>query len=333
MKIIYIGDLHVKSNKYHKKGLEDFFIHELYPLITELEKTDKVVIVLLGDEFDTSSPDWDSWIWLTDHIKKWPQTFVVTGNHSVSLKKGNATLSLNSLHNVTVFDQPGIEILDNLNLVFFPYPTNSEIKESYQIYCEENLDYKKKYVGITHFASTKNQFSENEGIDLNLPNDSIIIEGHTHISAKYKDSNNLLHYTVGVPIPTRKGEESNDCQLLVQDSLTGKIDSVKIDQTKYFTYETLVYPDQAKYLNSLITVVDIPLSDKHLWRKEYEGYGNRIIGHKMDQSELEVLNNLSDLEHNDLNLNGSFSDYAKEKNESKKVIDNCFEKINMSAGI
>ena len=333
MKLIDIGDLHGKENKYHRKGLDDFFIHELYPLITELEKTDEVRIIQKGDIFDTSSPSWPVWVWLTDHIKKWPQTYIVSGNHDSSLKKGNSTLSLNALPNVTVFDQPGIEIIDNLNLAFFPYPTNSEIKESYQIFCDQNLDFKKKYVAITHFASTKNQFSENEGIDLNLPKDSIVIEGHTHISAKYHDSNNILHYTVGVPIPTRKGEETNDCQLLVQDTITGKIDTIKIDHTKYFTYETLKYPEQAKYENSLITITDIPLSDRHLWRKDYEGYGNRIIGHKMDQSELEVLNNLSDLEHNDLNLSGTFTEYAKEKGESKKVVDNCLEKINLSMNV
>jgi len=333
MKLIYVGDLHVKSNKFHKKGLDDFFNNELYPLIHELQKKDEVAIVLLGDEFDTSSPDWDSWCWLVDHIKKWPKTYIVNGNHSSSIKKGNATLSLNALSNVTVCNVPTMETIDNCNLIFFPYPDNSDIKESYNIYCEQNLDFKKQYIAVTHFASTKNQFSETEGIDINLPKGSITIEGHTHISARYFDSNGIEHITVGVPIPTRKGEETNKCQLVIQDTRTLELTFVPIQAEKYFTYETLKYPDQALYNNSLLTITDIPVSDKHLWRNSYGNIGHRIIGHKFEQTDIEVVSNMSDIIHNDLKTSSSFSEYAKTQNAKQKVIDNCLSKIALCQNI
>ncbi|HQJ76406.1 MAG TPA: metallophosphoesterase [Bacteroidota bacterium] len=297
--IIVIGDIHAKSKEPFRSSILKFF-----DWIKNTYSTD-VTLIQLGDLFDTSSPHNEVEFEIIEKIKKFKQVFLITGNHDTSKRQGNTLLPIAHHSNITVLYDLCEKEIENMKCLFLPY-LYSDMKEKY-----EALEGKYDYI-FTHITPLECAFGD-EGIDLKL--NGVYIHGHIHIQQDFFDKYNNQHYVLGVPIPTRHGEQDQKFRIMLIENKKSQM----VEVPQYFTYETVKYGDEPKDPRNILNIIDAP-SVQSVFEK-YEKYYIREEGIQL----LQLTNSETSEkeEFGDKSLKERFITFANENNIDDNLKNVC----------
>ena len=260
--MIAIGDLHLKKKEPYYKNNKKFldYLNDKYPYET---------LIFTGDETDTSSPEWDVFDYFSTFVKnRKSPVYIIGGNHTYSYRKGSVLEGLQHVPNVHVILEPTEIILYNLKCLFLPYKYDA--KEY------EKLTGTYDYI-FTHITPVECAFA-NEGIQLQVKGTRI--HGHTHIQTDFIDKiTRDQHYVIGVPLPTRNGENQNHRILGIEDKQVNIINIPKFMEIKTISYGH--FPEEK---DNLYNITDAPSYDA-VYQK-YKDYYIRDKGISLLRTEL-----------------------------------------------
>jgi predicted phosphodiesterase len=299
--MIVIGDLHLKSQDFYWKAQQKFlnWLQETFP---------DEHFLFLGDIFNTSSPTWEVFEFFEVFLKKRKKTtYIIQGNHDYSSVKGCSLKVLEHNNPVMVFtsiDKLCIEGLDCLILPFYTNVVNDLLK-----YPEFSYDYV-----FSHLTHPKEAFGS-EGIDLNFINSNYFIYGHTHTPNVHV----FNHLILGVPLPTRNGEEMGN--LL---KITGVNTWEKIKIPEFFKIETIKYGERINNKEWLYNVIEAPSFDDVY--EKYKGFNIRTEGIKIKNNQ-EFIGETFD-SNSLLSLKEKFIVFAKKNKLPQNIVDNTLEYFN-----
>lgn len=262
-KIIFIGDVHLKSKQPYMDASFDFlnYIKERYPNDT---------LVFTGDLFDNTFPHFEM---LIDRLLKvlitFPKVYIVTGNHEIfdsrtTKKMGNPLIPLNHISGIRVFTRREEIEIDGLKFLMLPYLYDvGKMKSEY-----ESIRGSYDFV-VSHVAYPGTNFGAMDEIDLSNIDSQVFIYGHIHEPKEIKN-----HYIIGVPVSTRHGEQVWKKQIGIFDLDTDKFYLEPIPN--FVEYETVNFGEYPKNKNSIISVRKSPSILSVL--EFYEGYHIRRKG-------------------------------------------------------
>ena len=261
--MLVVGDLHAKRNFIYDENhiSKDRFLRcfsllfdKLIKLIISLNEN---TTIFTGDIIDTSETIdaivLDTVISNFDRLKSVCKNIIVLcGNHDkVKIKDYDFTpLDVLRYIGVQVRKQPSWF----KNVFLFPYGYN--LKHLPEGYHHEIM--------ITHLANKLSSPFDKEAINPAILPADIIINGHIHKTEQFKLKNNKTFINIGVPYPTRKGEEKWKNRIIqIKD---GKIKShpLHIHKVQYKKIEDLslitkIKPDKNYEINTLY--LTIPTSE------------------------------------------------------------------------
>ena len=292
--MICISDLHVKNKEPFLSSIKSFLkeVADTYP---------NEEVVQLGDLYDNSSPHSEIEADIVALLKRFKKLHIITGNHDVSKRSGNALLHLNHHDNIVVYTEKTEVEIEGHKCLMVPWVYNS--KEVYT-----DLSWKGDFAFL-HITNEEDAFGD-EGIKTDNVK-AVQIFGHTH-TKRTVDNNTTIKYITGVNIPTRNLEISNP-YLQIKSDKTLEFIKTKI----YFEYETVDYPELPKNKNNILNVKKAPS-----YEAVYEVYKDYNVRH--EGIEITYTTNTLD-EEDSLFENGSllqkFNIYAKDDGVPKELVD------------
>jgi hypothetical protein len=254
--MIIISDLHLKNKEPFLSAAKNFF--EWVD-----EKYSDEELVLLGDIFDTSSPQWEIFSLFAEFVRsRNSYVYILEGNHTYSKIKGSVLEGLSSVPNVKQYLIPNTI---GLNLLCLPYLTIDNKK-----YYEEQFEFEPKDFDFifTHLSPKECSWG-NEGIDFDKVNlKGTYIHGHIHLQSEFKDIYGNKHIVLGVPFPSRNLEEQQEHRIA---RITNKeIEFIKVPQ--FFTYETIEFGQEPSNPNNILNI-----KNATSWEAVHEKYKGRYI--------------------------------------------------------
>lgn len=265
--MIIVGDLHLKET-------EPFFTHQREFLKWLEDNFAYEEMVILGDVFDTSSPQWKVYsLFKSFLLSREAKTYIVQGNHDFSRRKGSAVVSFNMLHHINVYiDKTEFTSEEGWNCLAIPYKYNME-------------EYKDiKFSGdfcFTHTMPEEEAFG-GEFVDLSHL-DAFLVYGHIH-ERREEYTNKKI---VGVPVITRKGEVNNPIYRINENKEFEEVPT-EVD----FQYKTIEFGEDIDNPNYIYEIHNAP--DVNSIFQEYKDAYIRVAGCTYKQgsidSEKEELN-------------------------------------------
>ena len=262
--MLIVGDLHAKRNFiYDEEHIsKDRFLRcftLLFEKLTELAiKLDEDTVIFTGDIIDTSETiDAVVFDTVTTNFETLKNTikniFILCGNHDrVKVKNYDFTpLDIFRYIHIHIITHPSVYVK---NTYFLPY--------GYDVH---NFDKNEHYeIMITHLANKLSSPFDKEAINPAILPADIIINGHIHKTEQFKLKNNKTFINIGVPYPTRKGEEKWKNRIIqIKD---GKIKShplhihkVQYEKVEDLSLITKIKPDKNYEINTLY--LTIPTSE------------------------------------------------------------------------
>lgn len=300
--MIIIGDLHLKNKEPYLSASKKFLDY-----LTE--QYDDVNMIFLGDVFDSSAPIWEVYkIFKEFLLKRKAYTYILNGNHDMSKSKGCSLSSFNLLDKIKVFEEEEVIEIDDLNCLMLPF------KYDYKSY--ENLEGKYDFI-FTHIMPVETQFA-NEGLEFSKLK-GCFIHGHNHIQLDYTDKYPNQHCILGVPLPTRHGEDQDHRIMKIDDK--GKLEIIKVPF--YFKHETIKYGETPSSTTNIINVIDAP--NKKLVYEKYKEYYIRDAGIKLLRTENTQESFKAEFEEG--NILDKFKKYSSDKALSKEVAECCSTRL------
>jgi len=305
--MIIVGDLHLVNKEPYRKS-------KIELLDWLLNNYKDETIIFLGDLFDVNYIHSDLVYYTMDVLKHFKKVYLLTGNHDVLRYKrfGNILMPFEHFSNITVItDVEEIEI-EGMRCLFLPYKNDHKKMKEY-----ENL--KGAYSKIfTHITPVEVAFGD-EGIQLNFEGE--YIHGHTHIypQKSFIDTNNQKHFIIGVPLPTRNGEEKQEHKIF-KIELNKKIEEIKVPE--FMTIQTIKFGEEITNKNDIYNIIDAP--DKKSVYEKYEGFyirdeGIKFIDINGEESEKQRIKIGS------LDMKSNFIEFAKTTDLAKAVQTKCLE--------
>lgn len=256
--MIIIGDIHAKRNYVFdaKHEVNDRYLRLIDILFKRIAHYCKIsksnTVVFLGDIFDTSEVlDTITLNIVLNNfeflINKNLDIIILCGNHDKIKFKGY------KFSPVTVLEKIGIKVIKKpktiKNHLFIPYGYNVS-----------NLKHHK--IIFTHLANKLSSPFDQDAINPGIINGDIIINGHIHKSETFQLKENKTFINIGVPFPTRKGEEHWENRLLYlnKDKLqTIKLKIYKVQYIKILNNTQLkdIKPDITYDINTLYLTIPI----------------------------------------------------------------------------
>lgn len=267
--LVFIGDLHLKDD-------EPFLSSaiKLFQYLDERFPEDELFFV--GDITDSSAPHWEVFSLLSEFLKNRKQTSTILGgNHDYSKVKGSVLKGLQHINNVRIILEPLMLNYGRCTIFCLPF-SYGNMKERYEA-LTGNYDYI-----ITHTTPSQLAFG-NEGIDYKLK--GTYIHGHIHVASKYRFTDDLgnAHFILGVPFPTRFGEQDYQYNLFKMDEQG----NIQLDGLPYFhSYETVKFGEQPTNRNNILNVIDAP--DANSVYEEYKGFYIRDDGIELKRSGMDT---------------------------------------------
>jgi len=263
--MLIVGDLHAKRNYiYDEEHIsKDRFLRcftLLFEKLTKLAiKLDEDTVIFTGDIIDTSETiDAVVLDTVTTNFETLKNTikniFILCGNHDrVKVKNYDFTpLDIFRYIHIHVITHPSVYMK---NVRFLPY--------GYDIH---NFDENEHYeIMITHLANKLSSPFDKEAINPAILPANIIINGHIHKTEQFKLKGDKTFINIGVPYPTRKGEEKWENRII--QIKEGKIKSypLHIHKVQYEKIEDIskintIKPHKNYEINTLY--LTIPASTK-----------------------------------------------------------------------
>jgi hypothetical protein len=290
-KVLVIGDLHLKHTSPYFEAQQQFlnWLDENYRGNT---------FIFVGDELDSSAPDWEVFSMFANFLEKQTQVYLLGGNHTHSRRKGSVLEGINHLPNVKVILEKEEITINNYKCLFLPFKYSLSMKEEY-----ESLKGSYDFI-FTHITPPESAFG-NEGINLSVQGTTI--HGHIHLAKNFIHNENQ-HYIIGVPIATRHGEIDNPIFEIVE----GKI--VEITHPSYFEYETVEFGQLPKNKNNVLNIINAP--DSNSVNDFYKDYFVRDIELKRTENALQ-----ENITFNAATIKIKFYTFCLENGVSKEILD------------
>jgi hypothetical protein len=305
--LIVCGDLHLKNKEPFVSATENFFewIDKKYP-------NDE--LVLLGDIFDTSSPQWEIFSLFAEFVRsRNSYVYILEGNHTYSKIKGSVLEGLGNVSNVKQYLIPNTIGLDMLCLPFLTID-NKKYYENEFNFIPNDFDFI-----FTHLSPKECSWG-NEGIDFDKVNlRGTYIHGHIHMQSEFKDIHENRHIVLGVPFPTRHGEHLQEHRIA---RITNKeIEFIKVPQ--FFIYETIEFGQEPSSSNNILNI-----KNATSWEIVYEKYKKYYIR----EEGVEFVKKEGNLEFEQKEFEGSslkqkFKIFQLDRRLPKEVSEKCFDYI------
>lgn len=299
MSIVIIGDIHAKKGEPFRSTVKKFF-NWLY------ENFSQDTIIQVGDLFDSSSPHAEVEEEVIGLLKRFKKVYILSGNHDYSRVHGNTLLPLIHHDNLTIITDIYEEVIDNISFLFLPYKYG-DMKEKYEALTGEYA-----YI-VTHTTPKQLAFGE-EGIDYKLK--GFYIHGHIHVTSRYdfRDDYGNQHFVLGVPFPTRYGEQRDFHVIL---ALENEKKSNIITLPYFHSYETIKFGEEPQNKNNILNIIDAP--DANSVYERYTGYYIREEGIELKRDNLEVDNTL--LVFDRVTMKDKFKAFCMEQGVSQNILD------------
>ena len=290
--IINIGDLHGKNKQPYKKTFVSFLemIRDTYPNDAK---------IFYGDGLDSSSPHNEVRYYIEKLLSEMGEVYIFGGNHDQSRKMGNGLLPLKTHKNITLIEEVTELTIEGHSFLFIPFKENAQ--EEY-----EQLTGTYDFVA-THITPLECAFND-EGVQLNL--DATFIHGHTHMQTDFTDKNGRQHYVLGVPYPTRNGENQEHRIGLIGNDKKVTFEKVPI----YFQHETIKYGEMPSNDDNVINVIDAP--DKQSVLEMYSKFYIREAGIELKRDDSEI----KSIDVSTNSIKPLFSELCEEKSIKKEVV-------------
>jgi len=294
--MICISDLHVKNKEPFLSSIKSF-------LTTLADKYPDEEVIQLGDLWDSSSPHSEIEADIVALLKRFKKLHIITGNHDISKRSGNALLHLNHHDNITVYTEKEEVTIEGHKCLMLPWMYNA--KEIYK-----DLEWQGDFAFL-HVTNEEDAFGD-EGLNTDKIK-AIQVFGHTH-TKRVVDTGIVYKQIMGVNIPTRNLEVPNPYMYIKTDKSFEFIDP-KI----YFEYETLTYPALPVNKNNILNIKQAPSYEAVY--ETYKGYNIRHEGIEILLTEGVFDNEEFSFEKG--NLLQKFNVYAKDTDMSKEFKDVC----------
>lgn len=237
--ILIIGDVQSKIKSPYWEGTQKLFDYLI-------SKYSDYIFVSTGDWYEYNSPNNIVVDTMTKYLLKFKEAHIVKGNHDWSKIKDSALLHLNNHETIFTYNELTEKVIENLKFLFIPF---SDKKEDNILYdkIEGNYD-----IVIPHLVPNCESFG---GIYWNVKlNTNIgIFWGHIHLPKDYVENNNK-NYIVGVPQPTKNGEQNFEPRIFLIEN--GKVREEKLPI--FMTIKTIKYNEEIKENEHLYNVTEAP---------------------------------------------------------------------------
>lgn len=292
--MIVVGDLHLKEKEYFFKAQVNFlnWLNDNY-----IDEN----IIMLGDEFDSSTPRWEVFSVFLDFLnKRKGKTYILNGNHTCSKLKGKLLEGIQHLPNVKIFFKEEEFELEGYKCLALPYQYNmdhyNEIKFDGDFVFGHLMIQQEAFGGeYTKIENVKYKY---------------FIDGHIHLKRKY--GNIILP---GCPVITRNGEENNPVLNIKNNFL---IEEIMPPET--FKILDIEYGEEIPNKEYLYNIKNAP-SIQSVYAR-YPDYYIREEGITIKRDNIEFAE-LEDLKSENKSLSEEFMIYSQDKGFDKEVQDCC----------
>jgi DNA repair exonuclease SbcCD nuclease subunit len=313
MGIVLVGDTHFKKWEQTKKQLD-----LLEFLDSEYRQDD---LIFLGDVFDTPSPHWDVYTEVYSWFKKRSENsniYILHGNHEDNLRRGSSLDAFKILPNTHLITDVTELDIQGKKWLFLPYALHAQ-KEFMEL--EGNYDYI-----ATHNTPVKHQFFD-EGFDLpSSVSAKACFWGHIHTQDEY-EVNNIIYSLVGVPYPTRVGEENWTYRVAYVDDETFRYKAIPT----MYDYNHVQYGELPDSDENFVIIENAP-SDTQA-REFYSDYMIKKVILKRTVSDLDNEDALegADILEDTLDLESKFVTYAKEEDLDGLILSKGVELLSVAS--
>jgi DNA repair exonuclease SbcCD nuclease subunit len=320
--ITLIGDVHIKKDpdSPYNKGLQKLFdyIFATYPDHTLMFSGD-----LLDEQLIHNSVRALFGWYFRNHLK---DIYVVTGNHELPryAELGNTLDFLKVTGNTHVIHEAWDTKVDGLDFRFLPYlPRLSQMRAYSEI--TDPVD-----VSLGHFAYPGTNRNQPDEIPINFKAKIVHALGHIHEPQTIRDEYGI-HEIIGVPAPTRNGEQFHQPRVLVIDPKKKTYHSE--DLPRLFTIETIEYGKEPEDIDNIINVISAPSTQ--MVRERYAGYNLREDGIQLLVDEKQTTESLKEdtertIKGNDLTETFVVWPYLQEEEIPEEVVTTCVDFLTMA---
>ena len=310
MKFIFIGDYHWTDKEPYFTGLK-----KLSKYIIDNYKND--IVFFSGDFWDKNTPNWEkAYSEGLDLLLSLNNVHLINGNHELGTK-GNLLAPLkNKFKNLSIYTEKTELEIEGYKFLMLPFLYDRKKMDSEY----KNLTGEYDFV-FNHVSPIGSNYGQEE-FDFNLLNVSqAIIYGHIHTKKQFVAGNNQ-HYVLGVPQPTKSGEDS------IKSILEFDID------TKQFTEIDL--PCYFDILNLDYQKIDINTLNKDFLYNVYNAPSIIDVENKLKGFYINTINLLHKTTAKESNntmqtfnnkLEDTFLEYCKEMSVNPEVMETCLRYI------
>lgn len=222
MNLAIFSDIHFGDNKDSKAKLSTSV--QYIKNFIEICKTNNVEKVLfLGDWYDNRKTLNTTTIRIADQcinqIAKYFPIYLIVGNHDIPSIDNDSTINnityYKNINNVTVIDNPYVEIIDNKKLLFVPFGYNNfDVTEKY--------DYMFGHFEFNGAIVTSGKLDDRCKINISdiVRLSPLTFTGHYHINKEYISNNGKL-ISVGSPFEMDWGDYNNQKGIYILNTTNG----------------------------------------------------------------------------------------------------------------
>lgn len=311
---ILIGDTHWRSKEPYKAGLIKLFDWLVKNYSDE-------ILIQSGDFFHTSRPSWEIYDIAIEYALQFKEFYFIPGSHDHSKQIGLSTKSFRKHKSIFLYDKQTVATIGKFKWLMLPYRYSQDEVQAYND-ITGTFDF-----GLAHMGYKGSNFGVDE-LDLKAKFKYKMFYGHIHLPFNTGDDKHII---ITVPQPTREAEQHHTPRIFHINDDTGECKEIELPV--FMTIETITYDEEPKSKNNLINIIDAP-SFKSIEERysEKDGYYIRKDGIKILRTENELSD--VDLKKGFTNsLEEKFVEYAKEREESKELVDcvlNYFGKVGES---
>lgn len=226
-RIWFLADTHFGYKNDNEMWLSDFegYFNDIVIPLMKKEYKEGDILVHLGDVYDNRSTVGLNTICSTINIfndlsKIFNDIRIIVGNHDIYNKSSNDVTSIRIIEripNITVYDKPKIETIDEKKILFNPWINDIEVEN--RLLNSVDVDYIFGHLDVNGCSLNQkgSRSISSNSIDSKSFKESIVYAGHIHKKQNYKNT----HY-VGSPYQMKRGEIGDACGITVLDLNSGK---------------------------------------------------------------------------------------------------------------
>jgi len=236
MKIVNVGDIHIKHDYPFSKANERF----IHWFCNQDFNNSNNIVVFSGDILDKSisSGAVNEMMLMLFNKLRFKTIYVITGNHDVSRTKGSGLRPLEHFKNLHLIREPEVIDIHGIKTVMLPYYYPYTMKGYTSMekdFMNLSDDFKNADILYGHFTDeTQSMFDE--GINVSYLNSTTRILGHIH--------NKSANY-IGTPTITRSDESNKTSYISLYDIDTKIIEEYEVPMM--LNYEDINFDELKSY--------------------------------------------------------------------------------------